>query len=301
MPAGARALRPDCRDAGARAWSGRCWSGCRLPSRWPGRATCRSCRCTIWPATSNRWCSRAARCRCRRSCSSSRAGTPASTACRRAGVYERLGRTRDDAAGEAYDKVAKLLGLGYPGGPVIDRLAAEGNDRAVALPKTRLTHPRPQRARPAGPPRFQLQRPQDVGGAATWRCAARRSAWPDDAPLPDGDVRDLCASFQRVVVETLLDALFDAARDVRRALGGHRRRRLGQQPAAPRRAGARRGRGPAGVRARAEPFHGQCRDDCGGGAARVSTPGARGDWAVNADASLPLSGRGAALQAAWAG
>src|SRR5688572_3553004 len=55
------------------------------------------------------------------------------------GVYERLGRTRDDAAGEAYDKVAKLLGLGYPGGPVIDRLAAEGNDRAVALPKTRLT------------------------------------------------------------------------------------------------------------------------------------------------------------------
>src|SRR5215207_3162564 len=56
------------------------------------------------------------------------------------GVYERLGRTRDDAAGEAYDKVAKLLGLGYPGGPVIDRLAADGNDRAFPFPKTRLTH-----------------------------------------------------------------------------------------------------------------------------------------------------------------
>ena len=56
------------------------------------------------------------------------------------GTYELLGRTRDDAAGEAYDKVAKLLGLGYPGGPAIDRLAAEGNDRAVPFPKTRLTH-----------------------------------------------------------------------------------------------------------------------------------------------------------------
>src|SRR5229473_1919342 len=56
------------------------------------------------------------------------------------GAYELLGRTRDDAAGEAYDKVAKLLGLGYPGGPVIDRLAKQGNDRAVPLPTTRLTH-----------------------------------------------------------------------------------------------------------------------------------------------------------------
>src|SRR5439155_5902102 len=58
----------------------------------------------------------------------------------RVGSYQLLSRTRDDAAGEAYDKVAKLLGLGYPGGPVIDRLATRGNDRAVALPTTRLTH-----------------------------------------------------------------------------------------------------------------------------------------------------------------
>src|SRR6185369_14002383 len=56
------------------------------------------------------------------------------------GSYELLGRTRDDAAGEAYDKVAKLLGLGYPGGPVIDRMAVAGNDRAILFPKTRLTH-----------------------------------------------------------------------------------------------------------------------------------------------------------------
>src|SRR4029077_980990 len=58
----------------------------------------------------------------------------------RPGSYELLSRTRDDAAGEAYDKVAKLLGLGYPGGPVMDRLAKTGNDRAIALPTVRLTH-----------------------------------------------------------------------------------------------------------------------------------------------------------------
>ena len=56
------------------------------------------------------------------------------------GDYRLIGRTRDDAAGEAYDKVAKLLGLPYPGGPVIDRLAREGNDRAIDFPATRLTH-----------------------------------------------------------------------------------------------------------------------------------------------------------------
>src|SRR5512137_788435 len=50
------------------------------------------------------------------------------------GVYRLIGRTRDDAAGEAYDKVAKLLGLGYPGGPIIDKVAREGNDRAFDLP-----------------------------------------------------------------------------------------------------------------------------------------------------------------------
>ena len=56
------------------------------------------------------------------------------------GSYARVGRTRDDAAGEAYDKVAKLLGLGYPGGPIVDKRARDGNDEAVALPSTRMTH-----------------------------------------------------------------------------------------------------------------------------------------------------------------
>jgi len=54
------------------------------------------------------------------------------------GRYEVLGRTLDDAAGEAFDKVAKLLGLGYPGGPVISRLAAEGNPRAIAFPRAMM-------------------------------------------------------------------------------------------------------------------------------------------------------------------
>ena len=52
------------------------------------------------------------------------------------GNYEVIGQTRDDAAGEAYDKVARALGLGYPGGPKIDKLAKEGNPRAIVFPKT---------------------------------------------------------------------------------------------------------------------------------------------------------------------
>lgn len=54
------------------------------------------------------------------------------------GKYKELGRTRDDAAGEAYDKVSKLLGLGYPGGPVIDRLAGEGNPGEIDFPRAYL-------------------------------------------------------------------------------------------------------------------------------------------------------------------
>lgn len=54
------------------------------------------------------------------------------------GRYIELGRTRDDAAGEAYDKVSKLLGLGYPGGPIIDRLAEQGNPDAINFPRAYL-------------------------------------------------------------------------------------------------------------------------------------------------------------------
>ena len=127
------------------------------------------------------------------------------------GVYELLGRTRDDAAGEAYDKVAKLLGLGYPGGPVIDRRAAQGNDRAIAFPKTRLTHA------DRNAPHLPGRRDFSFSGLKTSvlrHVTLRREALglAPDAPLPDAEVTDICASFQRVVVETLLDGLFEAAR-----------------------------------------------------------------------------------------
>ena len=128
------------------------------------------------------------------------------------GRYELLGRTRDDAAGEAYDKVAKLLGLGYPGGPIIDRLAEEGDDRAVAFPKTRLTHADRNAPHLPGRQDFSFS---GLKTSVLRHVTARRAALAlaDDAPLPEQEVKDICASFQRVVVETLIDRLFDAARE----------------------------------------------------------------------------------------
>ena len=127
------------------------------------------------------------------------------------GAYELVGRTRDDAAGEAYDKVGKLLGLGYPGGPVIDRLAAHGDDRAVPFPKTRLTHA------DRNAPHLPGRRDFSFSGLKTSvlrHVTVRRVelGLPEGEPLPQKDVVDICASFQRVVVETLLDRLFEAAR-----------------------------------------------------------------------------------------
>ncbi len=103
------------------------------------------------------------------------------------GHYQLLSRTRDDAAGEAYDKVAKLLGLGYPGGPIVDRLARTGNDRAVRLPGTRLTHADRNAPAPQRRSRFQLQRPQDGRAAPRARAAGAADRWrsrksPTSAP-----------------------------------------------------------------------------------------------------------------------
>ena len=127
------------------------------------------------------------------------------------GVYETLGRTRDDAAGEAYDKVAKLLHLGYPGGPVIDRLARDGDDRAVPFPKMRLTHP--DRNAPERPGRQDFSF-SGLKTAVLRHVTARREAMGLTAadPLPPVETTNICASFQRVVVETLLDRLFETAR-----------------------------------------------------------------------------------------
>ena len=131
------------------------------------------------------------------------------------GVYRLVGRTRDDAAGEAYDKVAKLLGLGYPGGPVIDRMSREGRDDRFHFPVTRLTHADRNAPRATGsdllPPDIARRTDFSFSGlkTAVLRLVRERSA---DRPLPREDVADICASFQRVVIEALLDRTFEAAR-----------------------------------------------------------------------------------------
>src|SRR5215470_17901336 len=128
----------------------------------------------------------------------------------RAGSYQLLSRTRDDAAGEAYDKVAKLLGLGYPGGPVIDRLARHGNDRAVALPTTRLTHADRNAPSLKGDLDFSFS---GLKTAVLRVVSKKRANGKDTRPLfTETEIADLCASFQRIVVTALLDRTFDAAR-----------------------------------------------------------------------------------------
>ena len=124
------------------------------------------------------------------------------------GDYQLLGRTRDDAAGEAYDKVAKLLGLGYPGGPIIDRLAADGQDDSIRLPGTRLTNP--DRNAPERDGRFDFS----FSGlkTAVLRHVRQRQAALGVEQLPPHEAADLAASFQRRVVDTLIERAFAAAR-----------------------------------------------------------------------------------------
>jgi N6-L-threonylcarbamoyladenine synthase len=101
------------------------------------------------------------------------------------GAYERLGTTLDDALGEAFDKAAKLLGLGYPGGPEVERMAARG--------KPSIPLPRPMHGRPE--PHFSL---------AGLKTALRHEALAR-APLSEADVADLCASFQEAVADIVSD------------------------------------------------------------------------------------------------
>jgi N6-L-threonylcarbamoyladenine synthase len=129
----------------------------------------------------------------------------------RPGSYRLLSRTRDDAAGEAYDKVAKLLGLGYPGGPAIDRLATTGNDRAVALPTTRLTHADRNAPELKGDLDFSFSGLK----TAVLRHVRARAAGAAEGVSPelsDTEIADMAASFQRVVVGALVERLFSAAR-----------------------------------------------------------------------------------------
>lgn len=134
-----------------------------------------------------------------------------------AGTYRLVGRTRDDAAGEAYDKVAKLVGLGYPGGPIVDRRARSGNPAAIAFPVPKLTHDDrnkgPQTHLPAG---FEqaLRRRADFSFSGLKTAVRRHVDLATEGgrrTLTDTEVDDICASFQRVVIQTLLDRTFRAA------------------------------------------------------------------------------------------
>jgi N6-L-threonylcarbamoyladenine synthase len=109
------------------------------------------------------------------------------------GQYRRLGGTIDDALGEAFDKAAKLLGLGYPGGPQIERLAREGD-------AARFDLPRPLAGRPGADFSFS--------GLKT----ALRLAAEQIAPLSDKDVADLAASFQAAVTDVVCDRAAHAIR-----------------------------------------------------------------------------------------
>ena len=111
------------------------------------------------------------------------------------GRYEVLGRTRDDAAGEAFDKVARALGLGYPGGPEIDRLAKTGRPDAVKLPLP-----------------FATEASLDFSFSGLKTAVVRTLAGRAGSPLPDGFAADVAAAFQENLVEVLVAKTTRAAR-----------------------------------------------------------------------------------------
>jgi N6-L-threonylcarbamoyladenine synthase len=122
-------------------------------------------------------------------------------AVRNVGEYVRLGGTVDDAIGEAFDKTAKLLGLGYPGGPEVERQAARGNSERFILPRPMLGWPEAD---------FSLS-----GLKTALRIEAEKIT-----PLSDADVADLCAAFQHAVLDIVSDRLRAGLRLFRERFGG---------------------------------------------------------------------------------
>lgn len=107
--------------------------------------------------------------------------------------YELIGKTRDDAAGEAYDKVAKLLGLEYPGGPILDRLAQAGNPESIKFPIAKISD---------GSEDFSFSGLK----TAVLRHVKHHNIDPvakGEDPFERADIRDLAASFQKAVVLSL--------------------------------------------------------------------------------------------------
>ena len=145
--------------------------------------------------------------------------------------YENIGHTRDDAAGEAFDKVAKLLGLGYPGGPIIDKLAPHGNPHAVKFPMSQLKHPdrndRGDKA-PGNRERFDFSYSgiktavlrhvethnmrEAIGTRRRKMEEITNPKFEDYLNLCEPETRDLVASFQRSIVEDLVGKTLAAAR-----------------------------------------------------------------------------------------
>ena len=112
-----------------------------------------------------------------------------------AGKYKVVARTRDDAAGEAFDKVAKMLGLGYPGGPIIERLARQGNPRAVKFSIPRMGDGRPD---------FSFSGLK----TAVTKYARETGLQPvNNGEEPSQSIKDVAASFQDVVVRSLVGTM----------------------------------------------------------------------------------------------
>ena len=114
------------------------------------------------------------------------------------GQYRLLGRTRDDAAGEAFDKVGKMLGLPYPGGPEVEAMARGGNPAAFAFPRSMIHEPN-----------FDFS----FSGLKTAVLYTLRDLNPADGTAPPDRIPDLCASFQQAVGEVLVAKTLRAARE----------------------------------------------------------------------------------------
>ena len=112
------------------------------------------------------------------------------------GKFARLGQTRDDAAGEAYDKVAKLLGLGYPGGPIIDELSKTGNRGAIRFPRPVLS-------------RHSLD--FSFSGVKTAVVNYVKTHPEPAGGYPEDFVKDLVSSFQEAVIDVLVSKTVQAA------------------------------------------------------------------------------------------
>ena len=117
------------------------------------------------------------------------------------GKYKIVGRTRDDAAGEAFDKVAKLLGLGYPGGPIIERLAREGNPKAVKFATPRMGDGRPD---------FSFS---GLKTAVTKYVRESGLKPVSNGEEPSQGIKDLAASFQSTVVHSLVSTTERVAKE----------------------------------------------------------------------------------------